>query len=247
MLLPDLLQAMCCTCTQLFRNLILHKIQSFLRTLLFCISWIAMHQFDVFSLACFKTAVLAAHRQFLSFSSACVGIMKYKSYNPRGLLKLLLRLSSKMDNAAVCVWERWRDRWKKTEDEWNLLQGVLIWSDSDLNQKSHFLICPGIGRICVPVCACVCACVRVHFYCGVQVKAWAEVFLSVYAVQFCPSHCVIIAFITRCISVCLCVRVLVRVCVGLFMRFNLCPVQSYSRCLYRDGGAMPSDNNLQFW
>ena len=189
MLLPDLLQAMCCTCTQLFRNLILHKIQSFLRTLLFCISWIAMHQFDVFSLACFKTAVLAAHRQFLSFSSACVGIMKYKSYNPRGLLKLLLRLSacnSKMDNAAVCVWERWRDRWKKTEDEWNLLQGVLIWSDSDLNQKSHFLICPGIGRICVPVCACVCVCV-----CACTLLLWR------------PSE-----GMSRSVSVCLCSPIL---------------------------------------
>ena len=105
------------------------------------------------------------------------------------------------------------------------------------------------GCVCARACVCVCVCVCIRFYCGVQVKAWAEVFLSVYAVQFCPSHCVIIAFITRCISVCLCVRVCVYVCVcvGLFMLFNLCPVQSYSRCLYRDGGAMPSDNNLQFW
>ncbi len=54
---------------------------------------------------------------------------------------------------------------------------------------------------CVRACVCVYVCDGLCFYCGVYVEARAEVFLSVYTIQFCPSHCVIIAFITHCISV----------------------------------------------
>ena len=139
---------------------------------------------------------------------------------------------------CVCVRERECEQdggGKESEDESVQCAAMSLCSSDQILTSVR---CPIFSF--APAVLCVCACMLL-----VAHPRACKVFLSVYAVQFCPSHSLIIAFITHhisaCVFPCLYKSVLACLCISISGQ--------YSRIwgVYRDRGVMPSAcNNLPF-
>lgn len=199
-----------------------------------------MHQPGAVCLAHLKAAVLASCRQFYLlafFSSVCVCVIKYNSVAAKGYYN--------------CCSDS-----PHTTTRWTILQSQCVRaregereraiggkeSEDDSVQSAARCLCCYLIRF-RPQSEVSFSHLLQHWSC-VCVRARPD---NVVFVCLCSPILPLTLYDNRLyhtLHFCVCVWVYWPV----YMWFSPCPAQSYSGCLYRDGGVMPCDcNNLLFW